>query len=187
MLYINDRLQEIDLGAALATVSPQRRSKAMRFKREHGRRECVAAYLLLMEGLRKEYGITECPVFEYAADGKPRLHGLPGVEFNLSHCREAAVCAVSSAPVGVDVETVRPFKDALARYVLSAGEYAAVTAAARPDVEFIKLWTRKEALLKLTGEGIRSDLKTVLSGNSGVTFDTVVTERYVYTVARYKS
>ena len=34
-------------------------------------------------------------------------------------------------------------------------------------------WTRKEAVLKLTGEGIRKDLKNVLDGNTLCQIETV--------------
>lgn len=185
MLYINENLQTFDLDAALASISEQRREQALRFKHEQGRRECVAAYLLLRDALGREFGIDGNPVFEYDAGGKPRLKDHSGIFFNLSHCREAAICVVDTVPVGVDIETVRPFKDALARHVLSPEEYDAVTASLNPAVEFIKLWTQKEAVLKLTGEGIRSDLKTTLTNVSeDIGIQTVVTDRYVYTVCR---
>ena len=185
MLYINENLQTFDFGAALASISEQRREQALRFKHEQGRRECVAAYLLLRDALSREFGIDENPVFEYDAGGKPRLKGHHGIFFNLSHCREAAVCVVDTVPVGVDIETVRPFKDALARHVLSPEEYFLVAASFNPAVEFIKLWTRKEAVLKYTGEGIRSDLKNTLTNLSeDIDIQTVVTDRYVYSVCK---
>ena len=59
MIYINDQLNDIDLDAALAQLSDQRREQALRFRHEQGRRECVAAYLLLCQALEKEYNITE--------------------------------------------------------------------------------------------------------------------------------
>lgn len=185
MLYINDNLKTIDTVAALGMVSAQRREKALRFRHEQGRRECLAAYLLLMDALHREHSIIEPPVFEYSEGGKPCIVGHPDIHFNLSHCREAAVCILSDAPVGIDVETIRPFKDSLAKHVLSYDEYQDVVASAHQDIEFIKLWTRKEAILKLTGEGIRSDLKTVIPQHPDISFSTVVTDRYVYTVCRY--
>lgn len=187
MLYINDNLQMLDLDAALASISEQRRQQALRFRHEQGRRESVAAYLLLREALLGEYGVDDNPEFEYDVGGKPRLKGHHDIFFNLSHCREAAICVVDTVPVGVDIETVRPFKDALARHVLSPEEYSVVAASFNPAVEFIKLWTKKEAVLKYTGEGIRSDLKTTLTNLSeDIDIQTVVTDRYVYSVCREK-
>lgn len=188
MIYINDRLYDFDLETALASISAQRREQALRFKHEQGRRECVAAYLLLKEGLQKEYGIVDNPIFEYEEGGKPRIINHPDIYFNISHCREAAICVIDNVPIGVDIERIRPFKESLARHVLSDEEFQFVVSSPTPEMEFTKLWTQKEAVLKLTGEGIRSDLKDVLSRHAAeVTLDTNICDRYIYTVCRYSA
>ncbi|MCH5311125.1 MAG: 4'-phosphopantetheinyl transferase superfamily protein [Prevotella sp.] len=188
MIYINDRLYDFDLETALASISAQRREQALRFKHEQGRRECVAAYLLLKEGLQKEYGIVDNPIFEYEKGGKPRIINHPDIYFNISHCREAAICVIDNVPIGVDIERIRPFKESLARHVLSDDEFQLVVSSPTPEIEFTKLWTQKEAVLKLTGEGIRSDLKDVLSRHAAeVILNTCVCDRYIYTVCRYSA
>ena len=52
-----------------------------------------------------------------------------------------------------------------------------------PDLAFTRLWTMKEAVLKLSGEGIRDDIKNVLTDIPNH-FTTVVNQRrgYVYSV-----
>jgi 4'-phosphopantetheinyl transferase len=60
---------------------------------------------------------------------------------------------------------------------------------ARPDVEFIRLWTMKESLLKLSGEGIRNNLKNVLAESySQVSFTTVINlqKQYIYSICEYR-
>ena len=177
MIYLNDHIDEFDLQAALPLLSEQRRQQALKFKFELGRKTCAAAYLLLCEGLRKEYGITERPLFEYGEHGKPTLlftnHQSPftrhQIHFNLSHCREAAICVLDQQPVGIDIESIREYKD--------------FASAERPDVEFTRLWTLKEAVLKCRGTGINNDIKNVLTGHEN-TETTVNLERgYVYSVA----
>lgn len=162
-LYLNDDLQHVDWQAALPLLSSQRREQCLKFKHEQGRRACVAAYLLLCEGLRQQYGITEPPVFEYGEHGKPSIVGHRDIHFNMSHCREAALCAVSDKPVGVDVESIGRYKETLARYTMNDDELALIQQADRPEVAFIRLWTQKEALLKLAGTGITDSLRTVLA------------------------
>ena len=44
MIYINDRLFDFDLDAALEQLSEQRREQALRYRYELGRRTCAAAY-----------------------------------------------------------------------------------------------------------------------------------------------
>lgn len=164
MIYLNDDIEHFDWQAALPLLSEQRREQCLKFKHEQGRKTCAAVYLLLCEGLRKEYGITELPVFEYGEHGKPSIVGHPEIFFNMSHCREAAICVLSDVPVGVDVESIRSYSESLARYTMSDAEMELIEKAERPDVEFIRLWTLKEAVLKRSGEGIRNDMKHVLDG-----------------------
>lgn len=184
MVYIDEHIDNFDLQAALDEISEQRRLQALRFKYERGQRTCVLAYLLLKRALREEYGITENPVFEYGEHGKPQIVGHPEIHFNLSHCREAVACAVSNRPIGIDVESVREFKESLVRYTMNADEIGEILSSERPEVSFIRLWTMKEARLKLTGEGITNDLKTVLSETDKKRYTTVecLQRGYIYTV-----
>ena len=182
MVYLNDDIARFDFQSALPLLSAQRREQALRFRHELGRNTCAAAYLLLREGLRAEYGVSEPPLFEYGEHGKPRLAGLPHIHFNLSHCREAALCVLSDRPVGCDIESIRQYKETLARYTMSGAELERILSAQRPDVEFTRLWTMKEAALKRSGEGLRSDMRNVLTGEEQVT--TVVNEArgYVFSI-----
>lgn len=183
MLYLNDDIAHFDFEAALPLLSEQRREQALKFKHELGRKTCAAAYLLLCEALRKEYGITEKPVFEYSEHGKPMLVGFPKIHFNFSHCREAVVCVVSDHPVGVDVESIREYKESLVNYTMNEDEAQQIIHSENPALTFTKFWTRKEALLKLTGEGIGGrSMKEVLTGTEE--FETVVCKEknYVYSV-----
>ena len=183
-LLVENDIWGFGLEAALAEISPQRREQALRYRHKLGQRQCVLAYLLLKRGLSEEFGIRENPLFEYGEHGKPQLAGYPEVFFNMSHCREAVVCAVSNRPVGVDVETIGRYKESLVRYTMNDDECQQILQAERPDVEFIRLWTMKEARLKLTGEGISSDMKTTLADAGNYHFETVIDKelRYVYTI-----
>ena len=163
MIYIDTDIRPFDLQQALALCSQQRRSQALQKKREEDRRLCVMTYRLLCRALQAEYSIDGTPQLDYAAEGKPQLKDYPQIHFNWSHCRCGAVCGVSSAAIGVDAEAIRPYKDSLARYTLNETEYRRVAESHSPDKAFVRLWTQKEALLKMTGKGLRTDLKTVLT------------------------
>ena len=182
MLYLNDDIGSLDLEKALGQLSAQRREQALKFKHELGQRLCAAAYLLLCEGLRTEYGIDSHPRLVYERDGKPLLADHPGIHFNMSHCKSAVVCALSDRPVGVDVEQIRNYNESLVRYTMNDAEVLQIEQAPHPATEFIRLWTMKEAVLKLSGEGIRDDLKGVLQGKDG--FQTVVNQEknYIYSI-----
>ena len=187
MVYIDDNLYGFDLAEAIATLPPQRREQALRFRYELGQRQCVLAYALLRRALQAEYGLSEPPTFDYGPFGKPALAGHPEIFFNLSHCRHAVACAVSSYPIGVDVESVREYKESLVRYTMNDDELTAIQQAPHPALAFTRLWTMKEARLKLTGEGIREDLKLVLADKEHYRFTTCEDPlgRYVYTVCEH--
>ena len=185
-VFLSEDIWDFDLDAALAEISDQRREQAVRFKHELGQRLCVLAYRLLKQGLSEVYGIEENPIFEYNEHGKPSIVGHPEICFNLSHCKEAAVCAISDRPVGVDVESVRSFNDSLVRYTMNDEEIRQIEAAEDWAVAFIRLWTKKEAALKLIGTGISKDMKQVLN-QEGLDFETFidVNRRFVYSICQF--
>nr|WP_239063038.1 4'-phosphopantetheinyl transferase superfamily protein [Streptomyces sp. SID13031] len=89
------------------------------------------------------------------------------MQVSVSHSGDRIVVAFHpSAPVGVDVELINPAIDAdsLASVSLSdveAAELAGFEPAARARA-FTQYWTRKEAVVKATGDGIRADLRKVI-------------------------
>ena len=182
-IIVSEEIWDFDLEAALEDISVQRREQALKFKFELGQRLCVLAYRLLKQGLREEYGIVGNPIFEYNEHGKPSIVGHPEIHFNLSHCKEAVVCVVSDQPVGVDVESIREYRESLVRYTMNDEEIREIESAEDPASTFIRLWTMKEATLKLIGTGISNDIKTVISKEYRYT--TVEKKNYIYTVCFY--
>ena len=108
--------------------------------------------------------------------------------FNMSHCKKAVACVVADAEVGVDIERLGRFSEAMARHVLNDEEYAEVMAADDPDVVFTDYWTKKEAIVKLTGRGIDDDLKNIIAKYKHVRLRTErhVAEGFVVTVASFR-
>ena len=182
MIYIDDHIDDFDLEEALANVSAERREYALRYRHERDQRLCVAAYRLLERALKLEFGINAVPPFVKEENGKPSLEGLSGVHFNLSHCAEAVACAVGTKPVGIDVESIGRYDAEVAAVTMSDEECAAIAVSHQPEVEFARLWTMKESLLKLTGQGIADDIKSILLSSSSYRFHTIIHSRYICTV-----
>ena len=94
--------------------------------------------------------------------GKPALHASlasTGLSFNSSHSGPVAVIAVGkSRRIGIDVEAVRPIKDAekIAARFFSSQESTALRALDPDDrnTGFLQCWTRKEAVIKALGGGL---------------------------------
>lgn len=185
-VLVSEDIWDFDLGEALKGISAQRREQALKFKHELGQRLCVLAYQLLKEGLQQEYGITGNPIFEYNEHGKPSIVGHPEIFFNLSHCKEAAICVVNDQPIGVDVEAIREYKDGLAEYTMNENELQQIKIAANPSAAFIRLWTMKEATTKLIGTGISNDMKTVIDTQK-YKYTTVERQKYIYTICAFSN
>jgi 4'-phosphopantetheinyl transferase len=109
-----------------------------------------------------------------AVDGeRPHLAAptLGGLSFSIAHSAGRIACAFrAGGPVGVDLEP------RLARRVLTPRELAALDGlgGAALVAAFLRAWTRKEALLKATGRGLRDDpaaLDVVVADAEGAIVD----------------
>ena len=186
---------EQEVARLLPLVSAQRREQALRYKHTFGQYCCLQSYKMLCELLAEWgrahhtplhptlYTLHPTPIFLYNDYGAPYIEG--GPHFSISHCKRGIAVAVSENPIGIDMEVIRTFSPDLMRKTMNEDEQLRITSSAIPEVEFIRFWTQKEALLKLQGTGIISDLHHVLTHSQNV-FWTEITHQspdYICTIA----
>lgn len=85
------------------------------------------------------------------------------IEFNISHTGDYVLIAVSPKPVGIDVEylnTEFDFKSIL-DITFSKKEIDFIGNGDINPANFYAMWTRKEALLKASGEGVSDNLHLI--------------------------
>lgn len=145
------------VSAMLELLSGAERVRAARFHTSKERLRFVIAHGALRDILARYTGIPSAALrFETTRAGKPFVPGAP-VSFNMAHTEGLSVCAAaSSGEVGVDVERVRRVadSDAIARRYFGPAEireHGAAAHAARA-LSFFSTWTRKEAIVKGTGD-----------------------------------
>lgn len=130
-----------------------RKDKIDACKPEKAKRSSLGAGILLEEGL-KRLGVKDYQI-ELEENGKPFVNG---VFFNLSHSKEKAVCAFSNQQVGVDIEKVKTFSEALTKYVYNDEEIQYIKYRSKTTEEenrlFTLLWTVKESFMKYDGKGL---------------------------------
>jgi 4'-phosphopantetheinyl transferase len=108
-------------------------------------------------------GCTECG----KPHGKPRITN-SGLELSVSHSGDKiAVAVIDGSPIGVDVEQAssrRDDVDGLARFSLAEQEQEPLAAlpAHERQAGFLVYWTRKEAVTKATGDGLRVSFREVI-------------------------
>jgi 4'-phosphopantetheinyl transferase len=131
--------------------------RAARFATPDLRRRYLRSHSALRAILRGILGAD--PRLAVDANGKPWLPDFPGCKFNLSHSRDLALVAVADGvEVGIDVEYIRPNRDAAAiveRFFppSAAAEFFDAPEADR-ERQFFRLWTRLEAMWKALGVGL---------------------------------
>lgn len=119
-------------------------------------------YELLARAVRLVWGMDALPEILRAEGGKPCFKNFPQRHFNLSHSGEFALCALSDAPVGADIEVVRPRKEGLPAYVFKGEEHGRYLALGGDWDAFYALWTEVESIIKYTGEGLKAYRRAAL-------------------------
>ncbi len=158
---VNDDPAFLDRWYALMPAS--RRERCNRFKNAPDRTRCICAYALLACALN-DLGVIrnteDTPGISESSDGKPYLTD-HAVCFNISHAKDRVAVALSHRDVGCDVESVRGDRIGVAKRFFTDDEYRAIMElpeGAERDLEFTRLWTLKESVVKCCGEGIRHPL-----------------------------
>lgn len=156
-----------DLKAGHVNVSKEEQDRARRFRFEPDAlfwlrcRSTLRSLLAAYSGV----GPGDVQLLELAGE-KPILtapnHDL---EFNVSHSHDLGAYIVSRVPVGIDVELLRDDFDPvdISRQFFTEPELDAVLSARATERSeiFLRLWTRKEALLKAAGTGLSTSLSVI--------------------------
>lgn len=95
----------------------------------------------------------------YGEFGKPYLPDYPDAYFSISHSGAYVACAVCDRPIGIDIQVVGAYRSTVAKRVCTPEELKQIEASTDLVAEFTKLWTQKEAYLKLLGYGLMKGIK----------------------------
>lgn len=139
------------------------RTRAKRFYFARDRERFIAGRGVLRFILGRYLNVEPNKVrFSYGPYGKPRLAERPGdstLRFNLAHSNELALYAFTHGrEIGIDIEYLRTLPDVglIADRFFSPREKAILQAfpASQRQAAFYNCWTRKEAYIKATGDGL---------------------------------
>lgn len=146
--------------------------------KNEARDRTVAA--MLEEGLQK-FGFFERDMLYGISDGGKPYFKNCSLHFNFSHTEGYAALILCDVPCGIDIEpSERTVSPGLAARFFSERERRLINSAADPKTALLRLWTRKEALLKADGTGLRTRLAEV-----DVSDDTAVFDGKVYKIGDF--
>lgn len=148
-------------------LSEDERSRSERLRFSQDRFRFIAARGILRMTLSRYLRVSpEQLCFSYNEYGKPFLLNSEAQEisFNVSHSGRTALYAFSSRrSVGIDIELIRSNVDCLliAEHFFAPGESQALRSLPlNQQVEaFYRCWTRKEAYIKATGQGLSQSIQ----------------------------
>lgn len=157
------------LKQAYGRLSPSRKEHIDRLKKQEDKCRSLTGELLVQKLLAEQFSVSGA-VLHRGANGQPYLTGC-NLYVSIAHCDEKVACAVSHAPVGIDIEKLRPVNLKLCRHICTAEETQYLLQGnqeikdqpcEKPEVihRFFRIWTAKEAYFKKLGTGI-TDLKSV--------------------------
>lgn len=144
----------------LSVLNSAEQKRMQRFVKVRDRLRYIWARGKLRHLLAEYLGKSAAAIqFEYESRGKPYLAGHP-VQFNISHSGDWLVIAITrDRAIGVDIEQIQAARSwlALAERFFRQSEARAIKTLPPHDQTraFFKLWTRKEAVLKATGQGLQ--------------------------------
>ena len=169
----------------LAEIYPKtRREEIEGVKNERVRREKYSVWRLLGYALKNSLGIDIKEI-----DIKKNENGkwlAEDVYFSLSHAKNAVAVAVSSAPVGIDIEPITALKNDISGRVLTESELVKYVRLGDVDKreDLIKKWTAKEAIFKSCDEAVFRPEKIEVCEHNASWFETDVRkEKYIIAVS----
>ena len=158
-VWFVDLSDELAVNQCVNLLSEDEKERAAKFRFEKDR-----LYFIIARGvLRQILGLylSEKPdtiQFEYGEYGKPFLPKNT-LQFNLSHVGEIALIALTKKDIiGIDVEVInRKIEiENIAKHFFAKGEIDCLMSLpkAQRHEAFFNCWTRKEAFIKATGDGL---------------------------------
>lgn len=142
--------------------------KAKRYHWEDDFRSYLTGRIVLRILLSKYLSLTAANI-EFGTFGKkPIMLNDQRIKFNLSYSGEYILISLAQEETGIDIEKINPKFDyqSLLETCFSEEESSSITEdLPKSRNNFFLHWTRKEALLKYTGQGIVDNLANVPSLN----------------------
>ncbi|MCI8472300.1 MAG: 4'-phosphopantetheinyl transferase superfamily protein [Clostridiales bacterium] len=137
-------------------IAPDKKSKLDNYKSDIDKKLGLYADLLLRIAIHQDLNIENSDIkLSTNSYGKPFLKNNQDYHFNISHTHNMIAVAISSNPVGVDVERTREIDTGIAKRFFTKREQNYIEKSQDDLYErFFEIWTKKEAYIKCTGKGL---------------------------------
>lgn len=164
LVKINSSWSEID-NNLISFLSPERKEKIKNYQFERDKKSLLMSGLLVRQKIEELAGIPiRKQKYSYYKNKKPFIFSNNELDFNISHSKNYICCGISfNGSIGVDVEKngIAPLD--IMTYIFHNREIDYVMNSHDPNLNFYRIWTRKEAYSKYVGKGLTMDLTSLNS------------------------
>ena len=141
----------------LSLMSDSRKKYINSISNKKRRNESIAGEWLLRNAVSQFCGIESNEIkIERTDKGKPYIKDTD-IFVSLSHSGDFVAVAVDYVPIGIDIEVIKPLNLRVAHKVCSESDKRFILTGETEEqrlINFLKIWTAKEAYFKKTGTGI---------------------------------
>lgn len=142
-------------------LSPQRRERICRLRRDSDKLVSTLTGLLIRSESAKRLDIpSEKLMFDFNSFGKPFVKNSPDFHFSVSHSGRCILFVCNDKPIGIDAEHISQRRMKTAERFFTADECDFINKSTQPDADFFRIWTCKEAYVKMLGTGLSTPLKS---------------------------
>lgn len=160
IIILNARnAQWAEISEYMDRVSPQRRERISCNKSERKKTLLLLSEMLVRKELAKYSELSEKDIiFGYGPHGKPYAKNAGELHFSVSHSEGCIVFVLNDMPVGVDAQRISDMRPRTAERFFTRNENALICGSERPERDFFRIWTSKEAYVKMLGVGLSKPL-----------------------------
>lgn len=148
---------EGETAKGMCLMPREQQEHILRIHNARKRRETLWGRALLRFASGMVFGFSELPGIDTQRGGKPVFAEYPQAHFSISHSGGIVLCAAGDAPVGADVERIRPVRPAVVRRLLGEETVRSVSEK-EASRRFFEAWVLREAEGKRRGEGLTGRL-----------------------------
>ena len=168
-VHLNFETEEKNIRLLRESVSDKRCCKADKYLRKEDMLRSLVGECLCRAMIAESFNLSHNSLEFSASDlGKPFLSECSSIHFNITHSGNWVGCAVSNAPVGIDIERHKSMNTDIAERFFSVEETEFIKERADEYTErFFRIWTLKESYIKAIGKGLHCPLNSfsVISNN----------------------
>jgi 4'-phosphopantetheinyl transferase len=142
--------------------------KAFRFFKESDRKRYIVSKYALRNILSYFLLVSPAKISIYKSENKKPA--VSGIEFNVTHSKSYILIGVSPFKIGIDIEHIdHHFNYHDITTSSFSPEELQLISNQNTSANFYSIWTRKEAVLKASGEGLIDNMNELNSLNSSIT------------------